>query len=196
VKTLTGRRQGDSTIAMQVAKHCLLDYGTRPARTWIAGGFRKAHEILLAWRLVKVAGRDQVLEYYLNHASMGPGLRGIGPAAWDYFRKKPHELSVGEAALIAVLLPSPSRNPRHAVHYEAARQVLLQRLYKAQVIDAVTYEQALQPPTLFLPVRYHASLTAPQSVAAAFRAIDRVFGRFGWRSTPQQLRYKRALPAS
>jgi penicillin-binding protein 1A len=175
----------------------LLDYGTRPARTWIAGGFRKAHEILLAWRLVKVEGRDKVLEYYLNHASMGPGLRGIGPAAWDYFRKKPHELSVGEAALIAVLLRSPGRSPRHAAytaHYETARQVLLQRLYKAQVINAATYEQALHPPTLLPPVPYHASLGAPQSVAAAFRTIDRIFARFGLRSTPQQLRYERPFP--
>jgi membrane peptidoglycan carboxypeptidase len=197
VKTLTGRTQGGSTIAMQVAKHCLLAYGTRPARTWIAAGFRKAHAILLAWRLVKVEGRDNVLEYYLNHASTGPGLRGIGPAAWDYFRKKPHELSVGEAALIAVLLRSPGRSPRHAAsaaHYETARQVLLQRLYKAQVINAVTYEQALHPPTLLPPVPYHASLEAPQSVAAAFRAIDRIFARFGLRSTPQQLRYERPFP--
>jgi hypothetical protein len=197
VKTLTGCRQGGSTIAMQVAKHCLLDYGTRPARTWLAGLFRKAHEILLAWRLVKVEGRDTVLEYYLNHASMGLGLRGIGPAAWDYFRKKPHELSVGEAALIAVLLPSPSRSPRHAAYYagyEAARQVLLQRLYKAQVINAVTYQQALHPPTLFPPVQYHVSLTAPQNVAAAFRALDRVFARFGLRSTPPHLRYERPFP--
>jgi membrane peptidoglycan carboxypeptidase len=197
VKTLTGRTQGGSTIAMQVAKHCLLDYGTRPARTWMAGGFRKAHEIPLAWRLVKVEGRDKVLEYYLNHAPMGPGLRGIGPAAWDYFRKKPHELSVGEAALIAVLLRSPGRSPRHAAyaaHYETARQVLLERLYKAQVINAATYEQALHLPTLLPPVPYHASLAAPQSVAAAFRAIDRIFARFGLRSKPQQLRYERPFP--
>jgi Transglycosylase len=32
-KTLTGHKQGASTIAMQVAKHCLLDYGDKPATT-------------------------------------------------------------------------------------------------------------------------------------------------------------------
>ena len=37
VKTLTGRRQGGSTIAMQVAKHCLLDYGARPAQSLAHG---------------------------------------------------------------------------------------------------------------------------------------------------------------
>src|SRR5262245_3798635 len=187
VKTFTGHTQGGSTIAVQVAKHCLLDYGAGPARAWIMGGIRKVREMLLAWRLVKVEGRDKVLEYYLNHVPMGPGLYGIGPAAWDYFRKKPHELSVGEAALLAILLPSPGRSPRHAAYaarYEAARQALLQRLYEARVINAVTYEQALHPPTLFPPVQHQARLTASQNVAAAFRAIDRVFERFGLRSTP------------
>jgi penicillin-binding protein 1A len=197
VKTLTGRTQGGSTIAMQVAKHCLLDYGTRSTRAWLTGVIRKVREMLLAWRLVKVEGRDKVLEYYLNHAPMGPGLYGIGPAAWSYFRKKPHELSVGEAALIAVLLPSPSKSPRHATHaarYETARQVLLQRMYKAQVISAVTYQQSLHPPTLFPPVPHHVSLGTPQSVAAAFRAIDRIFERFGLRPPPQRLRYERPFP--
>jgi len=197
VKTLTGHTQGGSTIAVQVAKHCLLDYGARPARAWIMGGIRKVREMLLAWRLVKVEGRDKVLEYYLNHAPMGSGLHGIGPAAWDYFRKRPHELSVGEAALLAVLLPSPGRSPRHAVYYaryETARKALLQRLYEARVINAATYQQALYPPALFPPVQPHVSLTAPQNVAAAFRAIDRVFERFGLHSTPQQLRHERPFP--
>jgi len=128
---------------------------------------------------------------------MGPGLYGIGPAAWDYFRKKPHELSIGEAALLAVLLPSPGRSPRHAAYharYETVRQALLQRLYEAQVINAVTYQHALQPPRLSASVPHHVSMAAPQSVAAAFRAIDFVLARFGLRSTPHQLRYERPFP--
>ena len=62
------------------------------------------------------------------------------------------------------------------------------------MINAVTYQQALHPPTLFPPVQHYVSLTAPQNVAAAFRAIDRVFERFGLRSTPPQLRYERPFP--
>src|SRR5262249_54172091 len=154
VKTLTGRKQGASTIPIQVAKHCLLDYGARPTRTWLGGGIRKVREMLLAWRLVKVEGREKVLAYYLNHAPMGPGLYGIGPAAWHYFRKKLHDRSVGEAALLAVVLRSPGRSPRQPAYYaryEAARQALLQRLYEARAIDARTYQQALYPPALYPP---------------------------------------------
>lgn len=81
LKTLTSRRQGGSTIAMQVAKHCLLEYGEIPASTGLRGVMRKGREVLLAWRLIHVEKHDKVLAYYLNHAAMGPGLSGIGPAA-------------------------------------------------------------------------------------------------------------------
>ena len=197
VKTLIGRKQGGSTIAIQVAKHCLLHYGARPTRAGLSGGIRKIREMLLAWRLVKVEGREKVLEYYLNHAPMGPGLYGIGPAAWDYFRKKPHALSVGEAALLAVVLPSPGRSPRHPAYYaryEAARKALLQRLYEARVINEAAYQQALLPPMFYPPVHHSVSMAAPQSMAAAFRALDPVLQRFGLPSAPQQLRYERPFP--
>ena len=87
IKTITGRKQGGSTIAMQVAKLCLIEYGAQPASSGLCLGVRKVREMLLAWRLVKVEGREKVLAYYLNHAPMGPGIHGIGPAAWEYFRK-------------------------------------------------------------------------------------------------------------
>ena len=68
-KTLTGRKQGGSTIAIQVAKHCLLPYGERPTRAWVSGGIRKVREMLLAWRLVRVEGRDKVLEFLASFMS-------------------------------------------------------------------------------------------------------------------------------
>jgi membrane peptidoglycan carboxypeptidase len=197
LKTLTGRKQGGSTIAMQVAKHCLLDYGATPASTGLRGILRKGREMLLAWRLVNIEGRDKILAYYLNHAAMGPGLRGIGPAAWDYFRKKPPQLSVGEAALVAVLLPSPSRDPRQPQHrdrYEAARQALLLQMYQAGAIDTTTYQQALRPPALSPSTRPAADIASPQSVATLFRVIDPILRRFGLRYTPQQLRHMRPFP--
>jgi membrane peptidoglycan carboxypeptidase len=197
LKTLTGRKQGGSTIAMQVAKHCLLDYGATPASTGLRVIVRKVRGILLAWRLVNIEGRDKVVAYYLNHAAMGPGLHGIGPAAWDYFRKKPHQLSIGEAALIAVLLPSPSRDPRqpqHRHHYEAARQVLLQQMFQAGVIDKPAYQQALHPPALSPSTRPEADIASPQSVATIFRVIDPILRRFGLRHAPHQLRHIQPFP--
>lgn len=77
VKTLTGHKQGGSTIAVQVAKHCLLNYGERPTRAWITGGIRKVREMLLAWRLVRrwlvhsapLISSSRGLVYALHHNS-------------------------------------------------------------------------------------------------------------------------------
>src|SRR5262249_45782809 len=71
---------------------------------------------------------------------------------------------------------------------------LRQRLYEARVINAAIYQQALHPPTLSPSVQRHVSLTAPQSVAAVFRAIDLILERFGLRAAPQQLGYERPFP--
>lgn len=196
-KTLTGREQGGSTIAMQVAKHCLLGYGETPASSGLRGIVRKVREMLLAWRLVKVEGREKVLAFYLNHAAMGPGIHGLGPAAWDYFRKTPQQLSLGEVALLAVVLPSPSHDPRqptYASHYEVARKALLRRMYDAASISRRTYHSALPRPQLHAPAAYEAQLAAPQSVAAAFRAINPVLQGLGLPYSPQQLRQQQPFP--
>jgi len=196
-KTLMGKRQGASTIPMQVAKHCLLDYGTLPARRGLHGIIRKGRNMLLAWRLVHVEGREKILEYYLNHATMGPGeLRGIGPAAWSYFRKKPHELSL-EATQLAVLLRSPSRSVRahpHRARYEAQRKTLLRRMYEAGAIDRSAYHTALRSPKIYPPDKYPIGITMPQSVATAFRAIDPMLRQFDLGGTPQALRYRQPFP--
>jgi membrane peptidoglycan carboxypeptidase len=183
---------------MQVAKHCLLDYGTLPARRGLYGIIRKGRNMLLAWRLVRVERREKILEYYLNHATMGPGeLRGIGPAAWSYFRKTPHELSLGEATQLAVLLRSPSRSIRahqHRARYEAQRKTLLHRMYDAGAIDRSAYDNALRPPKIYPLGRRPIEIAMTQSVATAFRAIDPMLRQFDLGGTPQALRYQQPFP--
>jgi hypothetical protein len=75
-------------------------------------------------------------------------------------RKEPYELSVGEAALLAVVLPSPGRNPRPGVlrTLRGEAQGMLQWLYEARVINERTYQQVFLAPTLFPPVHHRAGL--------------------------------------
>lgn len=47
-KSMSGRLQGGSTIAMQVAKLCLLEYRELPKRSLILGMWRKVRETMLA----------------------------------------------------------------------------------------------------------------------------------------------------
>jgi hypothetical protein len=58
-----------------------------------------------------------ILEAYLNSVYLGHGCYGAAKACLGYFGKGPGEVQLGEAALLAALLPapehiSPFRNPR------------------------------------------------------------------------------------
>jgi penicillin-binding protein 1B len=114
--TRAGRvRQGGSTITQQLVKNRLLS----PRRTF----GRKLHEAWLAtlveWRYPK----EVILESYLNDIYMGQrgglAVRGMGAAARAYFGKEVHQLTLGEAALLAGMprapnIYSPAVNPERA----------------------------------------------------------------------------------
>ncbi len=117
--------QGGSTITQQLAKNFLQSeklYGVsdRSFR-------RKIQEALLALWLEHKFTKDQILTIYLNRVYLGSGTFGIAAASQHYFAKKPQDLSLYEAAVIAGLLKapskySPSNNPQLAD--QRATQVL------------------------------------------------------------------------
>jgi monofunctional biosynthetic peptidoglycan transglycosylase len=98
----SGRRlRGASTISQQVAKNLFL----WPGQSWL----RKALE---AWFTVWIElfwPKLRILEVYLNSAQFGRGLWGVEAAAQHYFRKDASQLARHEAALLAAVLPSPTR---------------------------------------------------------------------------------------
>lgn len=93
--------QGGSTITQQLAKNLFLT----PDRTFR----RKVQEMLLAFWLETRFSKDEILALYLNRVYFGAGAWGAENAARRYFGKGPHELDIGEAALLAGLLKAPSR---------------------------------------------------------------------------------------
>ncbi|UNE48335.1 PBP1A family penicillin-binding protein [Aquisalinus flavus] len=94
-------RQGGSTITQQFAKNVFLT----PDRTIK----RKMQEMLLALQLEMTYSKDEILAFYLNNVYFGAGTWGISAASERYFEKKPDDLTVGEAAMLAGLLKAPSR---------------------------------------------------------------------------------------
>jgi penicillin-binding protein 1A len=96
-----GIRQGGSTITQQVAKTFLLS----SERTLI----RKIKDMVLAKRIEDHLDKNEILYLYLNQIYLGSGAYGIEAAAQTFFAKSVEELSIGEAALIAGLVPAPSR---------------------------------------------------------------------------------------
>ncbi len=96
---------GASSITMQMVKNVLLGRHKTLAR--------KLQELVLTWYLERHLKKDRILEIYLNVIEFGPGIFGIGRAAWHLFGKDASALEPQEAAYLASILPSPKRRYRH-----------------------------------------------------------------------------------
>jgi penicillin-binding protein 1A len=95
-----GRAKGGSTITQQVAKYLLKDSSYNVGR--------KAREAILAFRLESTLSKEQILELYLNSIFLGRNAYGVQAAARAYFDKDVSELSLPEAAYLAVLPKAPA----------------------------------------------------------------------------------------
>lgn len=99
-----GPSRGASTVTMQTVKNVFL----WPGRSYI----RKGLEIPLAVMADAVWGKRRTMEIYLNVAEWGDGVFGAEAASRHWFRKSARDLTRGEAALLAAVLPNPIlRNP-------------------------------------------------------------------------------------
>jgi penicillin-binding protein 1A len=103
VKNITAGRaeQGGSTLTQQLAKNLFLTQERTMSR--------KGQEALLALWLERNYSKDQILELYMNRVYFGAGAYGIEAASQKYFGKSARALSLGEAAVLAGLVQSPSR---------------------------------------------------------------------------------------
>lgn len=103
--------QGGSTITQQYVKNYYLESD----RTLT----RKIQEAFIAIKIDQQLDKEQILADYLNTIYFGRGAYGIQSAAQAYFGKDAGELTVNEAALLAGIIPAPSRwdpaeNPERA----------------------------------------------------------------------------------
>jgi monofunctional biosynthetic peptidoglycan transglycosylase len=99
---LRGRRtRGASTISQQVAKNLFL----WPERSFV----RKALEAWLTVWIELLWSKQRILEVYLNVAEFGPGVFGAAAASEAFFGVRAGELDPTQAALLAAVLPNPSR---------------------------------------------------------------------------------------
>jgi monofunctional biosynthetic peptidoglycan transglycosylase len=115
-KTARGRLRGASTITQQVARNLFL----WPGRSFVRKGLEAYFTVLLELLWPK----RRILEVYLSVAEFGDGTYGVAEAAQAFFGKGPSALDSQEAALLAAVLPNPSRlhvrNPSAYVRERAA----------------------------------------------------------------------------
>jgi len=119
-----GRVPGGSTITQQVAKYLLKDSSYNVGR--------KIREAILAFRLESTLSKQQILEIYLNSIFLGRNAYGIQAASRAYFDKDINELTLPEAAYLAVLPRAPANyDPERATQKALARRTyVLGEMYK------------------------------------------------------------------
>ncbi len=132
--------EGASTITQQLARTVFLSQD----RTII----RKLKEAALAGKIERQLSKAQILEQYLNYVYLGSSAYGVSDAAWIYFSKRPDQLTLPEAAMIAGLPPAPSVysplvNPEVALR---RRSLVLVRMREAGFIDDAQLQLAEAAP--------------------------------------------------
>jgi penicillin-binding protein 1A len=163
--------QGGSTLTQQLVKNLLL--------TREKSYERKLKEVILSWRMERELTKREILQLYLNYVFLGSGNYGIEAAARDYYGVSARELDPGEAALMAGLVPAPSRySPRRNVEVAKwRRRLVLGRMIAegwVDPVDAIDYEEG--PVMRNQRIRGESLGDATAYVTAVRREIRRLFG--------------------
>ncbi|MCX8048598.1 MAG: penicillin-binding protein 1A [Methylohalobius sp.] len=134
------KRQGGSTITMQVARNFFLG----PEKTYV----RKLKEILLALKMERMLSKEEILELYLNQIYFGQHAYGVAAASQIYYGKTLAELDLAQAAMLAGLPKAPSRfNPLFdPARAKERRNYVLKRMLELGFIDQSRYRQAASQP--------------------------------------------------
>src|SRR5687767_11676772 len=134
--TQGGRRQGASTITMQVARNFFLSSEKTITR--------KLYEALLAFKIEANLSKDQILELYFNQIYLGQRAYGFAAAAQVYFGKNLNNINLAEAAMLAGLPKAPSRfnpvvNPKRA---KTRQLYVLRRMQDLGYISNLEFKEA------------------------------------------------------
>jgi penicillin-binding protein 1A len=137
-----GVSQGGSTLTQQLAKNLFLTQ----ERTML----RKLQEAELALWLERKYSKAELLELYLNRVYFGSGAYGVEAAAQRYFGKSARNVTLGEAAMLAGLVKSPSRlapnrNPEGA---EARAKTVLAAMAESKFITEAQAQSASAHPAM------------------------------------------------
>jgi monofunctional biosynthetic peptidoglycan transglycosylase len=122
--------RGGSTISQQTAKNVFLWQG----RNYIRKGLEAYFTILieLLW------SKERIMEVYLNSIEMGNGIYGAEAASRYWYHKSAKNLTPGEAAGIAAILPNPRKfKASNSSSYINRRKIKIQSLM--QKIGKVDY---------------------------------------------------------
>jgi 1A family penicillin-binding protein len=163
---------GGSTITQQLARNLLLSPEERAQVTLE----RKLRESILAWRIARAYGKDEILTLYLNETYYGNLAYGLEAAAKTYFAKSAAELDLAECALLAGLPQSPATyNPLENLQAAQERQgVVLGLMVKHGYLSQEEADRAAGEDLQFASVAF--PIEAPHFVMLVRGQLEREFG--------------------
>ncbi len=137
-----GVSQGGSTLTQQLAKNLFLTQERTLAR--------KLQEAELALWLERKYSKREILELYLNRVYFGSGAYGVEAAAQRYFGKSARQVTIGEAAMLAGLVKSPSRLAPNRNPEGAAKraQTVLAAMAEAKFITEARAQAQIAHPSV------------------------------------------------
>ncbi len=128
--------EGASTITQQLVKNLFLSHEQSFGR--------KAEELLLSLDMEINYSKSEILELYLNTIYYGSNFYGIGPAAEGYFGKKPQDLKLPEAAMLAGTPNAPSLYSPYVDFMLAKKRqfIVIDAMVRNGYLDKATAESA------------------------------------------------------
>ncbi|MFQ5523136.1 MAG: transglycosylase domain-containing protein, partial [Acidimicrobiia bacterium] len=123
--------RGGSTITQQVVKNAFVGNELTIRR--------KVNEAFISAELERRFSKERILEFYMNSVYFGAGAYGIKAAAEEFYGKELDDLTVDQAATLAVLVRNPSLyNPRRRpeVTLERRNKVIAQMAEEGWITEA------------------------------------------------------------
>ena len=164
-----GRRQGASTITMQVARNFFLS--SEKTLT------RKLYEALLAFKIEASLSKDEILQIYINQIYLGQKAYGFAAAAQIYYGKTLKDIDLPEAAMIAGLPKAPSSfNP--VVNPKRAKQRQLYVLRRMRELGHITDAQLAEAQKAPILVKHQTNTYALRAEYVAEMVRQMLYERF------------------
>lgn len=164
------KASGASTLTQQLARNLFLT----PEKTWE----RKVKEAILAIQIEKRYTKREIFALYANQIYFGHGAYGVEAASRVYFGKSAKDLLLEEAALIAGIIQSPSRQSPY-VNMDAAlrrRNYSLSRMADDGYISAEEAKAARERPIKTAGLPSDANSLAPFFVEEVRKHLETTYG--------------------
>lgn len=164
--------QGASTITQQLARNVFL---TRE-KTFK----RKIKEAVLAIKIERLYSKDEILDMYLNKVPYGSNAYGIQAASQTYFNKDAKDLTLDEAALLAVLPNAPSLYLPYGDNIDELvrrQENIIKRTHALGVTTEEEVRLALETDTSSKIHPLSRNIKAPHFVMYVLEKMEKDFGR-------------------